>query len=104
MMRRSEMKLKKMLLLCVALLLAACTQQGGTGGTNTANSGGANTSGGGAAAGAAKRLAFVTNNPSDFWTIARKGVEKADGELAEVTAEFKMPPNGTAAEQRQIID
>ena len=24
------------------------------------------------------KLAFVTNNASDFWTIARKGVEKAD--------------------------
>jgi ribose transport system substrate-binding protein len=100
------MKLKKMLLLCAGLLLAAaaCTQQGGTGGTNTSNGGGTNTNGGGAAAGGAKRLAFVTNNPSDFWTIARKGVEKADAELADVTAEFKMPPNGTAAEQRQIID
>lgn len=105
------MKLKKMMLLGAALLLAGCTQQGGTGGANTANggaantanSGGSNTSAGGAAGGA-KRLAFVTNNPSDFWTIARKGVEKADGELADVTAEFKMPPNGTAAEQRQIID
>jgi len=50
------------------------------------------------------KLAFVTNNASDFWTIARKGVEKADGELADVTTEFKMPQNGTAAEQKQIID
>src|SRR5918998_2823334 len=103
MMRRSEMKLKKMLLLCVALLLAACTQQGGTGGTNTANGGGANTSGGGGGGGA-KRLAFVTNNASDFWTIARKGVEKADAELPDVTAEFKIPSDGTAAEQKRIVD
>jgi ABC-type sugar transport system substrate-binding protein len=27
------------------------------------------------------KLAFVTNTASDFWTIARKGVEKADSEL-----------------------
>lgn len=94
------MRLKKMMLLCVALLLAGCANQ--SGGGNTANSGG-NTSGG-SGGGGAKRLAFVTNNPSDFWTIARKGVEKADAELSEVTAEFKIPPNGTAAEQRQIID
>jgi ribose transport system substrate-binding protein len=94
------MKLKKMLLLCVALLLAAC--QGGTGGgTNTTNGGG-NTSGTGG--GGAKRLAFVTNNASDFWTIARKGVEKADAELPDVTAEFKIPSDGTAAEQKRIVD
>lgn len=97
------MKLKKIMLLCAAMLLAACTQQGGNGNTtNTANTGGANTSGGGA--GGAKRLAFVTNNASDFWTIARKGVEKADAELADVTAEFKIPSDGTAAEQKRIVD
>jgi ribose transport system substrate-binding protein len=53
---------------------------------------------------AAKRLAFVTNNASDFWTIARKGTEKANGELADVTVEFRIPPDGTAAEQKRIID
>ena len=50
------------------------------------------------------RLAFVTNNPSDYWTIARRGTEKADLELANVEVEFKMPPDGTAAEQRRIVD
>lgn len=50
------------------------------------------------------KLAFVTNNASDYWTIARKGVEKADGELAEVSVEFKLPGEGTAAEQKRIID
>jgi ribose transport system substrate-binding protein len=50
------------------------------------------------------KLAFVTNNASDYWTIARKGVEKADGELADVTVEFKLPGEGTAAEQKRIID
>ncbi|HEX8282314.1 MAG TPA: sugar-binding protein [Pyrinomonadaceae bacterium] len=89
------MKFKKSLALACACLLmtaAACTQSAGPGGT------------GGGAGGGAKKLAFVTNNPSDYWTIARKGVEKADAELADVTVEFKIPPNGTAAEQRQIID
>ena len=96
------MKLKKMMLLCAGLLLAAaaCTQQGGGGGTNTANGGGGASGGGGGP----KRLAFVTNNASDFWTIARKGVEKADAELADVTAEFKIPSDGTAAEQKRIVD
>lgn len=51
-----------------------------------------------------KRLAFVTNNASDFWTIARKGTEKAAGELPDVSVEFKIPPDGTAAEQKQIVD
>lgn len=50
------------------------------------------------------KLAFVTNNASDYWTIARKGVEKADAELADVTVEFKLPGEGTAAEQKRIID
>jgi ribose transport system substrate-binding protein len=50
------------------------------------------------------KLAFVTNNASDYWTIARKGVEKADAELANVTVEFKLPGEGTAAEQKRIID
>jgi ribose transport system substrate-binding protein len=51
-----------------------------------------------------KKLAFVTNNASDFWTIARKGCEKADGELQDVTVEFKIPADGTAAEQKRIVD
>src|SRR5215468_6305562 len=50
------------------------------------------------------KLAFVTNNASDYWTIARKGVEKADAELNSVTVDFKLPGEGTAAEQKRIID
>ena len=50
------------------------------------------------------KVAFVTNNASDFWTIARKGCEKADAELANVDVEFKIPADGTAAEQRRVID
>lgn len=50
------------------------------------------------------KVAFVTNNPSDFWTIARKGCEKADAELPNLDFEFRIPANGTAAEQTQIVD
>jgi ribose transport system substrate-binding protein len=50
------------------------------------------------------KLAFVTNNSSDFWTIARRGVEKADEELADVDAEFRMTADGTAAEQQRVVD
>ena len=49
-------------------------------------------------------VAFVTNNSADFWTIARKGVEKADGELSTVSAEFRLTSDGTAAEQKRIVD
>lgn len=50
------------------------------------------------------KVAFVTNNAADFWTIARKGCEQADSELDNVEVEFKIPSDGTAAEQRRIID
>lgn len=51
------------------------------------------------------KLAFVTNNASDYWTIARKGVEKAAAELKDkADVEYKVPGEGTAAEQKRIID
>ena len=50
------------------------------------------------------KLAFVTNNSADFWTIARRGVEKADAELPDVEAEFRLTADGTAAEQQRIVD
>ena len=50
-----------------------------------------------------KRVAFVTNNAADFWTIARKGTEKADAERADVTVEFRLG-DGTAAAQKRIVD
>jgi ribose transport system substrate-binding protein len=49
-------------------------------------------------------LAFLTNNPSDFWTIARAGCDQAQKELPNVKVEFKMPADGTAAEQTRIFD
>ena len=57
-------------------------------------------------AGGAKilKLAFVTNNSADFWTIARRGVEKADAELADVEVEFRLTPPPEAAEQQRIVD
>ena len=66
---------------------------------------GNNTAGNNAGAtGSSFKVAFVTNNASDYWTIARKGVEKADAELSNLTVEFKIPSDGTAAEQKRIID
>lgn len=50
------------------------------------------------------RLAFVTNNPSDFWTIARKGTEKAAADIPGITVDFKVNPDNTAAEQQRVVD
>lgn len=84
--------------LCLAagLIAAACNNAATTSNTGE-NSSTAST-------GKTLKLAFVTNNASDFWTIARKGVEKADGELPNVTVQFKIPADGTAAEQKRIVD
>jgi len=49
-------------------------------------------------------LAFVTNNASDFWTIARKGCEKAEQEDKNIKVDFLIPSDGTAAEQKRILD
>jgi ribose transport system substrate-binding protein len=50
-----------------------------------------------------KKLAFITNNAADFWTIARKGTEKADAGLPDVAVEFRLG-DGTAAAQKRILD
>ena len=50
------------------------------------------------------KLAFVTNNASDFWTISRKGTEKAAAELPDVEIDFRIDSDGTAAEQQRIVD
>ncbi|HEU4832956.1 MAG TPA: sugar-binding protein [Pyrinomonadaceae bacterium] len=79
--------------LLLTLLLASC--QPGSGPTNTA---------GGAGAGTKHKLAFVTNNASDFWIIARKGTEKAAREIPNIEVEFRIPSDGTAAEQQRVVD
>ena len=52
----------------------------------------------------ALHLAFVTNNAADFWAIARKGTEQAEKEIENVKVNFLIPSDGTAAEQKRIID
>jgi len=51
-----------------------------------------------------KKIAFVTNNAADFWTIARKGTEKAQQEVPGVEVEFRIPSSGGADEQKRIVD
>ncbi len=98
-----KMKIVSLFALAVFALTACKTETPKTNST-TATTPQSNSGGEKKADGKALKLAFVTNNASDFWTIARKGVEKADGELNNVTVEFKMPGEGTAAEQKRIID
>lgn len=50
------------------------------------------------------KLAFVTNNTSDFWLIARKGTEKAQSELPNVEVDFRMPTESTAVDQKRVVD
>ncbi len=50
------------------------------------------------------KVAFVTNNASDFWTIARKGTEKAAAEIPNINVEFRINSDGTAAEQQRVVD
>ena len=50
------------------------------------------------------RLAFVTNNASPFWVIARKGTEKAAQDIPNIEVEFRIPGDGTAAEQQRQVD
>lgn len=78
-------------LLAFTALLAGCQPNSG---------GGAGTMG----SGEKHKLAFVPNNASDFWTIARKGTEKAVKDLPGIDVEFRIPADGTAAEQQRIID
>ena len=49
------------------------------------------------------KLAFVTNNTSEFWKIAANGVHKYEAE-GKVQVDIKMPPNGTTEEQNQILE
>jgi len=78
--------------LLLTFLFTSCHP--GSSGTNSAGTG----------AGTKHRLAFVTNNASDFWTIARKGTEKAAKDIPSIEVEFRIPSDGTAAEQQRVID
>jgi len=78
-------------LICTFFFLA-CNGKPGGGGGGTTTTGGKH------------KLAFVTNNASDFWTIARKGTEKAAKEIPGIEVEFRITSDGTAAGQQSIVD
>ena len=49
------------------------------------------------------KVAFVSNNPETFWSIAEKGCAKAEREFG-VQVEFRKPDPGTASRQTDIIN
>ena len=67
---------------CALLLLAGCHNSGsGSSSTGSGSSGG----------GGQTLLAFVTNNPSDYWKICNKGVNAAAAKLGSVNVQFIQP-------------
>jgi ribose transport system substrate-binding protein len=51
-----------------------------------------------------KTLVLVTNGASDFWTVARRGIEKAQKEHPDYSMELLVTGQATAAEQRRELD
>ncbi len=49
------------------------------------------------------KLAFVTNNASEFWKLAANGIHKYEAEN-KIQVDIKMPQNGQTEEQNQIIE
>ncbi|HSV16513.1 MAG TPA: sugar-binding protein [Tepidisphaeraceae bacterium] len=88
-------------LLAGMFIIAGCNK------SDESTSSTATTQGSGAAAtagGKTLNLAFVTNNASDFWTIARAGTAKAMEEMPNVKVDFQIPSSGSAADQKRIVD
>ncbi len=71
-------------------MFAGCKQEAGSDVSGTAPAGG-------------PKLAYLTNNVSDFWTIAQKGVNKAERELG-VTVTFRQPLQGSVEEQVKFLE
>ena len=68
-------------ILIVALVISSCANRGGAG---------------------KPHVAFVTNNVSDFWSIAKAGVKAGEKDFKAV-CDFRMPTQGTALEQKEIL-
>jgi len=65
---------------------------------------GGDTTGAGPAAAKTYKFAFVTNNSSDFWNIAEKGVHKAEKDLGIKAVVFRPLKTEVAEQQRYIED
>ena len=92
-------------LLCVTFLVAVLLIPSGCGGkqqdTSTPT---ASKSAEQSAPAASKKIkvAFITNNASDFWKIAEAGTKKAAEDFG-VEVIFRIPSSGTAEQQQQIL-
>jgi ribose transport system substrate-binding protein len=75
----------------VASALGGCSKKSSTG-----------ESGGGSAPQKLVKLAFISNNTSEFWKIAGAGIHKYEKE-GKVQVDLKMPAGGTAESQNQIL-
>lgn len=92
-------------LAAMILVAAGCGDSGSSASGTTGSTTTTGTTGGGTASGDKKlKLAFVTNNASDYWTIVRKGVEKAEKEDPNVEVDFQMPKPPEAADQKTIVE
>lgn len=49
-------------------------------------------------------VALVSNSASDFWTIARRGMEKAATDIDGVKATMYVPSTGSTEEQQRLLD
>src|SRR4051812_19133228 len=56
-----------------------------------------------AAKASAAHFAFVTNNSSDFWNIASKGVRKAEADFG-IQAEVFRPLKGEVSDQQRFLE
>ncbi|MBN1359738.1 MAG: sugar-binding protein [Sedimentisphaerales bacterium] len=70
----------------VVLLLIGCGRQEGQADSDT------------------MKLAFVAGASTDFWTFAKRGCEKADQEMEDISVEFRFTTDGTAVEQRRVLE
>jgi len=89
-------------ILLVLLLGLACTV-GGCTANKTAGDKTKDKDKGNVNKGTKPKVAFVSNNAYEFWTLAQKGAEKAAAEF-DVELEFKKPSKGTAQVQREILE
>lgn len=99
--QRTNGSFKYIVAAAVAVMaVAGCSHDNGS------STGGASTPAASTGSSGAKQIsvAFVTNNASDYWTIARKGTEAAQKELPNVDVQFVMPSDGTAATQKTDVD